>query len=65
MDLNFKNDLGLGKLENAKAITNFNTGEKTQELSHYEENTKLNETLNEFITLSKAGNKMASVIYEQ
>ena len=65
MDLNFKNDIGLGKLENAKAITNFNTGEQTQELSHYEENTKLNETLNEFITLSKAGNKMASVLYEQ
>ena len=65
MTLNMKNDIGLGKLEKAKAITNFNTGNKSQELSHDETNTKLNETLNKFISLSKAGNKMASTLYEE
>ena len=65
MTLNLKNDIGLGELENAKAITNFNTGNKSQEISHDEVNTKLNETLNEFIKISKAGNKMASVLYEE
>ena len=65
MTLNMKNDIGLGELENAKAITNFNTGNKSQELSHDETNTRLNETLNKFISLSKAGNKMASTLYEQ
>ena len=66
MTLNMKNDLGLGKLENAKAVTSFNAGEEPpQEISHNEENTKLEETLNKFITLSKAGNKKASELLEQ
>ena len=63
MTLNIKNDLG--SLGSAKAITNYNTGEKSQELSTKEIYTKLNETLNEFITISKAGNKMASVLFGQ
>ena len=65
MTLNFKNDIGLGKGEEAKAITNFNTGEQSQELSHENVNTKLEETLNKFITLSKAGNKLASELFEK
>ena len=67
MTLNYKNDMGLGEGEGlkAKAITNFNTGEKPQELSNEEINTNLQKTMNEFITLSKAGNKMASELFEQ
>ena len=65
MTLNMKNDLGLGELENSKAITYFNIEEKTQELSHNEINTRLEETLNKFIILSKAGNKMASELSEK
>ena len=59
--LNMKNDICLGVLENAKAITNYNTGGKSQDLSIKEINTRLNETLNKFITLSKAGNKMCFI----
>ena len=65
MALNLKNDIGLGKEESAKAITNFNTGERNQEISNTEANTQLYDTLNKFITLSKAGNKLASSLFEE
>ena len=65
MTLNMKNDLGFGELENAKAISTFNTGDQSNLLSNKEINTKLAETLNKFITLSKAGNKMATELLEQ
>ena len=56
----FQKDTGLGELENAKAATNFKTGDKSQSLSHNEVNTKLGEILNKFITLYKYGNKLAN-----
>ena len=63
MSLNFGNDIGLG--ENAKAITNFQTGNQSQELSYNGVYTYLEETLNKFITLSKSGNKLASELLEK
>ena len=61
--LNLQNDIGLGENEDAKAISNFQlNGSNT--LSYERINTKLNETLNKFITLSKAGNKLASQLFE-
>ena len=65
LTLNLQNDIGLGKSESAKAITNFQTGNISQELSHNEANTKLEEIMNKFITLSKSGNKIASELFEK
>ena len=65
LTMDFQNDIGLGKLENAKAATNFKTGDISQPLSHNEVNTKLEEILNKFIALSKSGNKLASELLEK
>ena len=65
MTLDFQNDLGLGELESAKAITNFKTGNQSNEISHNEVNTKLEDILNKLITLSKSGNKLASELFEK
>ena len=65
LTMDFQNDIGLGELENAKAATNFKTGDKSQPLSHNEVNTKLEEILNKFIALSKSGNKLASELLEK
>ena len=60
-----KNDIGQESGENAKAISNFITGNETNEFSHDESNIKLNETLNQFISVSKAGNILANILFEQ
>ena len=61
--LNLQNDIGLGENENAKAISNFQLNGSNY-LSYEQANIRLNETLNKFITLSKAGNKLASQLFE-
>ena len=65
IELNMKNVLGLGYGSNSTIITSLTTGKKTQEISHSESNTKLNETINKFISLSKAANIKASVLQEE
>ena len=65
MTLNMINDIGLEVGELSKAISNYNIGNKSQELSNNQKNTTLKETLNKFISLSKAGNRLASIFYEQ
>ena len=65
LTMDFQNDIELGELENDKVATNFKTGDKSQSLSHNEVNTKLEEILNKFITLSKYGNKLASELLEK
>ena len=57
-----KNDLGLDETENAKAISNYNL-DGINTLSYNCFNSKINETLNQFITLSKAGNNLANKLY--
>ena len=54
MSFNIKTDIGNGQNENAKAISNFYTGNEVKELSHNEQFTRLNETLNELLSISKA-----------
>ena len=63
--LNMKNDIGLGERENAKAITNYITGNNSNTLSSQNVDTGIYDTLNKFIILSKSGNKMASILYEE
>ena len=62
--LNIKNDFGLGKMENSKLITNLIRGSNNIELYHDEISTNINETLNKFVALSKTGNKLASLLYQ-
>ena len=63
MTLNVTNDIGLG--ENAKAITNFQAGNQSQDLSYNGIYTYLEETLKELMTLSKSGNKLAMDLLEK
>ena len=63
MELNIKNEFGLDKGQNSKAISNLIRGEKTDEISKDETFTNLYEIMNNFISLSKAGNKMANLLF--
>ena len=62
-ELILKNDFGLEKLRSTKTINSFVQGEKYELLTNNEYFTDINETLNEFLFLSKAGNKMANSLY--
>ena len=69
INLNIKNDIGLGFLEKAKASSNYimkKSGNQTDKLLSMDEiDTKLNETINSFIKISKNGNKLASLLFQQ
>ena len=65
LELKLKIDVGNMENKNAKAITYYNIGEKFIELSHEEQNIKLNETLSKFITLSKAANSKINNLINQ
>ena len=67
IELSFKskNDLGQGYMDNAKAISSIITGDKSKILSDDETDTKLNQIINEFVVLSKAGNMHASSLFEE
>ena len=60
-----KNDLGLGYAENSKVSSIYTSGNQTKELSIDQTDTKLNETINQFISLSKAGNILATLLLEK
>ena len=60
MIMDFQNNIELGEQENDKVATNFKTGDKFQSSFHNEVNTKLEEILNKFITLSKYSNKLTN-----
>ena len=62
-ELNLKNDFGLEKLRSTKTTSNFIQGEKFELLSNNEIFNYINETLNEFIVLTNAGNKMSNSLY--
>ena len=64
LGINLKNDFGLGNLENEKAISNLIRGEKINKLLNEQIFTNINQTLTEFIILSKAGNKLANSLYQ-
>ena len=64
LGINLKNDFGLGNLENAKVISDFIRGEDTKVLLNEQIITNINKTLEEFIILSKAGNKLANSLYQ-
>ena len=63
MNLNIKNDIGFG--ESAKAISIYNRDNIPMELSNNQISSKLNDTLNKFITLSKSGNKLAGDLFDK
>ena len=65
IELNSKNVFGLEYGSNSAIITSLKTGKKTNEISYSESNTNLNETINKFISLSKAANIKASVLQEE
>ena len=65
IELNLKNDMGLDYGSSSKIISSFTSGKQSKTLSHSESNTKLNETLDQFITLSKAANVIASSLHEE
>ena len=61
--LNLQNDLGMQQSENAKAISSYILdGDNT--LSYKTINTQINETLEEFIALSHAGNELSKQLHE-
>ena len=64
ISLNLKNDFGFGKNEKSKLITSLLRGNKYTELFHDEIFMNINDTLNKFIVLSKAGNKLANLLYD-
>ncbi len=51
-------------MEKTKLISNLIRGSNKIELYHDEISTNINETLNKFIFLSKAGNKLANLLHE-
>ena len=63
--INLKNDIGLDYGSNSKIISDLTTGKGSNELSHSESNTKLNETMDKFISLSKSANLIASSLHEE
>ena len=66
MKLNLKNDIGLGKGQSAKAISIHDVNnDNYTELARNQLETKLNETMNKFISLTKSGNKLANDLYEE
>ncbi len=65
IELNMKNVIGLGLGVNSMIISSLTIGKETREISHNEANIKLNETMNKFISLSKAVNGKASSLQEE
>jgi len=65
IELNLKNDIGLDYDSKSMITSILTIGNKAQEISHSESNTKLNETMNKFISLSKAANIKASSLQEE
>ena len=61
-----KNDIGLSKGQSAKAISIYDVNnDNFTELGRNQLETKLNETMNKFISLTKSGNKLANDLYEE
>ena len=66
MKLNLKNDIGLGEGHSAKAISIYDSNnENFTELGRNQLETRLNETMNKFISLTKSGNKLANDLFEE
>ena len=63
MELYLKNDIGLGKGESARTLSNLIIGSKSYKLAHFEAFTELNKTLNDIIKITKAGNNYAHSFY--
>jgi len=65
IELNLKNDIGLDSGSSTRMISNFKTGIKSKELSNSMSNIQLNETIDKFITLSKAANTKVKILQEE
>ena len=66
IELNIKNDLGLGVGESAKVYSFYNiNNEFNQQLSFKQIQTQLNKTLEEFISVTKSGNKLAYLLNKE
>ena len=65
MELSLKNDIGLSEGQTAKAISYHEVNDEDyNEISRNLIQTNLNKTLDEFISISKSGNKLANNLYE-
>ena len=65
IELNTENDIGLEEGSSTRIISTLKTGTKDRGLSLSQSNLKLNETMNDFIVLSKAANAKASLLQEE
>ena len=65
VSLSLKNNIGLEKLSKSETISTINIDEKSQIIYQNGTNMKLNETLNSFVSLTNAGNKMANELYNK
>ena len=66
IELNIKNDLGLGVGESAKVYSFYNiNNEFNQQLSFKQIQAQLNETLEKFISVTKSGNKLAYLLNKE
>ena len=63
MELNLKNDIGLGIGEGARTSSNLIIASKFYELDYFEAFAELNKTINNIITITKAGNNYAYSFY--
>ena len=65
VDLNIKNDVGLGESKTSEVSSNYGNQNFSHSLSLIPYETNLNETLDKFISLMKSGNKLAMNLFSQ
>ena len=65
IELYLKNYIGLDYGSRTRITSGLKTGERTESFSHSESDIKLNETMQNFISLSNAANVIASSLHEE
>jgi hypothetical protein len=65
IELNVENDIGAEKNSMSKLLTGLTTGKETKNISVSQKSIKLNETMGEFIALSKASKEIAKSLQEE
>ena len=66
MDFSLKNDIGLEKGQSTKAVSTYNINQENYtDFSNYRIETKLNDILNKFISISNSANNLANKFKEE
>ena len=65
IELNMKNDIGIEKNSMAKIMSIITTGKEKKDISLSQKSIKLNETMDEFIGLTKAAKSLAKPLQEE